>query len=163
MDYNTYINNGLTNSPIDSKWWTAESKDDLAAKLFAVVKYLGSNQTLRTTNLITTTRLYGNLSLMGLNDLTYSKLASVTNASASRVPYNVGQSTVDTVTAKIAKNKPKPLFLTSGGDYKLQEKAENLTKFVEGVMYENDAYTLGTQIFRDAAIWGTGALFIYER
>jgi len=162
MDFNTYVSNGLTNSPINSKWWEVKG-DDLAARLFAVVKYLGSNQTLRTTNLITTTRLYGNLSLMGLNGLTYSKLASVTNASASRITYNVCQSATDTVTAKIAKNKPKPLFLTSGGDYKLQRRAENLTKFVEGVFYENDIYALATHIFRDACVWGTGAAFVYEK
>jgi hypothetical protein len=164
MDYQTFISNGeLSTSPVNGKWWLADTKKDVAAALFGVVKYLGSNQTMRITNLITTTRLYGNLSLMGLNGLTYSKLASVTNASASRVTYNVCQATVDTVTAKIAKNKPKPLFLTSGGDYKLQMKAQNLTKFVEGVFYENDVYELATQIFRDAAIWGTGALFVYEK
>lgn len=161
MDYQSLQN--VSGTPVDPKWWKPKSKEDIPAALFGVVKYLGSNQTMRITNLITTTRLYGNLSLMGLNGLTYSKLASVTNASASRVTYNVCQATTDTVTAKIAKNKPKPLFLTSGGDYKLQNKAEKLTKFVEGVFYENDIYALGTQIFRDACIWGTGAVFVYEK
>lgn len=164
VDYRSFSTNGeLSTNPISTKWWLEKSASARAAGLFGVVKYLGSNQSLRITNLITTTRLYGNLSLMGLNGLTYSKLASVTNASASRVTYNVCQSTVDTVTAKIAKNKPKPLFLTSGGDYRLQSKAEKLTKFVEGVFYENDAHALGTQIFRDAAVWGTGALFLYPK
>ncbi len=164
MDYQSLqAPSSFSSTPIDAKWWLADDKKRLAEALFGVVKYLGTNQTMRITNLITTTRLYGNLSLMGLNGLTYSKLASVTNASASRITYNVCQATVDTVTAKIAKNKPKPLFLTSGGDYKLQMKAEKLTKFVEGVMYENDIYELATAIFRDAAIWGTGALFVYEK
>lgn len=164
MDYKSFTSNGeLGSNPISTKWWLETAPEKRAQGLFGVVKYLGSNQSLRITNLITTTRLYGNLSLMGLNGLTYSKLASVTNASASRVTYNVCQSTVDTVTAKIAKNKPKPLFLTSGGDWEAQERAKKLTKFVEGVMYENDVYTLGTQIFRDAAIWGTGALFVYPK
>jgi hypothetical protein len=164
IDYKSFTSNGeLSLSPLNKKWWEEEEMGDLAASIFGVVKYLQSNQTLRTTNLITTTRLYGNLSLMGLNGLTYSKLASVTNASASRITYNVCQSTVDAITSKIAKNKPKPLFLTSGGDYKLQRKAEKLTKFVDGIFYENDAHRLGTEIFRDASIWGTGCLYVFER
>jgi hypothetical protein len=86
IDYKSFTSNGeLSLSPLNKKWWEEEEMGDLAASIFGVVKYLQSNQTLRTTSLITTTRLYGNLSLMGLNGLTYSKLASVTNASASRI------------------------------------------------------------------------------
>ena len=47
---------------------------------------------------------------------------------------------------KMAKNRPKPLFLTSGGDYKLIRKAKKLTKFCDGIFYENEAYKLGPEI-----------------
>lgn len=160
IDYKSFSTNGeLFVSPLSKKWYEATGKE-AAQQLFGTVKYLQSNQSLRTTNLITSTRLYGNLSLMGLNGLTYSKLASVTNASASRLTYNVCQSAVDAVTSKIAKNKPRPLFLTSGGDYKLQRKAQKLSKFMEGIFYENHAHDMGNMVFRDACIWGTGALFV---
>ena len=98
---------------------------------------------------------------MGLNGLTYSKLASVSNTMTTRITYNVCQSVVDTAAAKIAKNKPKPLFLTSGADYKLQRKAQNLTKLVDGIFYENEAHKLGVRLFQDCEIWGTGILHAY--
>src|SRR5271166_238320 len=166
IDYSSFSTNtgnvpqNIT-SPQNKRWWE-ERGIDLSAALFGTVKYLQSNQSMRTTQLLSSTRLYGNLSLMGLNGLTYSKLASVTSQSASRITYNVCQAAVDTAQAKMAKNKPKPLFLTSGGDYRLQRRAQKLTKFVEGVFYENNAYVLGTEVFRDAEIWGTGALHVYS-
>lgn len=162
MDYTSFSNNGeISPRAIEKKWWMQDEVNRPAA-IFGIVKYLQNYQSLRTTQLLTSTRLYGGLSLMGLNGLTYSKLAAVTSASTSRLTYNVCQSAVDTAQAKMAKNKPKPLFLTSGGDYKLQRKAKKLTKFVEGVFYENKAYQLGAQVFKDAEVWGTGILHVYE-
>jgi len=165
IDYTSFTTNGEISpyaSTMNKKWWLLEG-EELAAAIFGTVKYLQNYQSLRTTQLITSTRLYGNLSLMGLNGLTYSKLASVTSQSGSRITYNVCQAAVDTAQAKMAKNKPKPLFLTSGGDYKLQRKAKKLTKFIEGIFYENDAYTLGAAIFRDAEVWGTGCVRVFDK
>lgn len=168
VDYTSFNSNGQLNSQAsptyDAKWYEIPDDQDeqLASATFGVVKYLQSNQSLRMTNLLTSTRLYGNMSLMGMNGLTYSKLASVTSSNSSRLTYNVVQSSIDTVTAKIAKNKPRPLFLTDGGDYKLQRRAQKLSKFVEGVFYENHAHDLGVEVFRDSAIWGTGAFFVYD-
>lgn len=162
MDYTSFSSNGeISPRAIEKKWWMQDEQERPGA-LFGVVKYLQNYQSLRTTQLLSSTRLYGGLSLMGLNGLTYSKLASVSNASSSRLTYNICQSCVDTAQAKMAKNKPKPLFLTSGGDYKLQRKAKKLTKFMEGVFYENKTYQLGAQVFKDAEIWGSGAIHVYE-
>jgi hypothetical protein len=108
-------------------------------------------------------RLYGNLSLMGLNGLTYSKIASVQSAVKDRISYNVVQSVIDTITAKIAKNKPKPYFLTSGGDYQTQRKAKKLNKFIEGIFHENKMYDLGTMTFRDGAVWGDGIVHVFDK
>jgi hypothetical protein len=109
------------------------------------------------------TRLYGNSNLMGLNGLSYSKIASVQNTLKDRISYNVVQSCIDTVTSKISKSKPKPLFLTQGGDYKIQRKAKKLDKFVDGIFYENHAYTLGTDAFRDACVFGDGIVHVFAQ
>src|SRR5277367_4119489 len=106
MDYTSFGNN--VNSPVPKKWWELHG-DELSQGVFAVLKYLQQYQTKRTTQLLISTRLYGNTSLMGLNGLTYSKLASVSNTMTTRITYNICQSVVDTAAAKIAKNKPKPL------------------------------------------------------
>lgn len=160
IDYTQFNQDGRVNAPIPRKWWELHGLE-LSQGLFSVVQYLRNNQSRRTTQLLISTRLYGNSPLMGLNGLTYSKLASVANTATTRITYNVCQAVVDTITSKIAKNKPKPLYLTSGGDYKLQRKGQKLTKFMEGVFYENKAHELGVQIFKDACIWGSGILHAY--
>lgn len=63
----------------------------------------------------------------------------------------------------MAKNKPKPMFLTSGGDYRIQRKAKKLDKFVEGVFYENGAYNLGPIIFRDGCVSGDGFVHVFAK
>jgi hypothetical protein len=80
----------------------------------------------------------------------------------NRVTLNVIKSCIDTAQSKIAKNKPKPTFLTSGGDYSQQKKAKKLDKFILGTFYANDLYHVGHQVFVDACIFGTGALKIFE-
>jgi hypothetical protein len=161
MDYKSFTTGTeLSPNAQPRKWWQ-EKGEDLSAAIWGTVKYLQANQSLRMTTMLTSTRLYGNMSLMGLNGLTYSKLASVTSASSSRITYNLVQSVIDTVCSKMSKNKPKPLFLTSGGDYKMQRKAQKLTKFLDGLFYENDAYALGMEVFRDACVWGTSFIHPY--
>lgn len=161
IDY-TSFNSNMATPVVPAKWWELKG-EELSSGVFAVLKYLQQYQGKRTTQLLISTRLYGNTALMGLNGLTYSKLASVSNTATTRITYNVCQATVDTVTSKIAKNKPKPLFLTSGGDYKLQHKAKKLTQFVDGVFYENHAHELGVNAFKKACIWGDGIVHAYVK
>lgn len=143
------------------RWWTLR-EDDLPAAITNVIMQLNQAQTQRLTQLDIGTRLYGNISIMGLNGLSYSRIVHRQSAIRDRLTYNVIQSAIDTVTAKIAKNRPKPLFLTSGADYRLQKKAKNLGKFVDGVFYENNAYHFGTETFRDSGIWGSGITHVFE-
>lgn len=100
---------------------------------------------------------------MGINGVSYGKNQSVGSAVKDRLTYNVCQSVVDTITSKISKNKPKPMFLTSGGDYKMQRKAKKLEKFIDGVFYENKAHALGPIIFRDGCVSGDGIVHVFAK
>ncbi len=165
LDYSKFTDGDSTGQPtvgtVDKRWWKL-NQAEMPAAISGIVNFLQQHQGVRMTQNLVSARLYGNLSLIGLNGITYSKVASVAPASKDRISYNVVQSCIDTVTAKIAKNKPKPLFLTSGGDYRVQRRAKKLDKFIDGVFYENHAYDLGTEIFRDAAVWGTGIIHVYQ-
>lgn len=55
------------------------------------------------------------------------------------------------------------MFLTSGGDYKMQRKAKKLEKFVDGVFYENSAHALGSIIFRDGCVSGDGFVHVFAK
>lgn len=168
VEYKNFVEKGKksTGSPvaegaITRRWWLARP-EDRAQSIINAVSYLIEYDTTRQTQYNTSTRLYGNVNLMGLNGLSYSKVQSTQGAIKDRVTFNVVQMAVDTITAKMAKNKPKPLFLTSGGDYKAQRKAKKLDKFIEGVFYENDAHALGVDIFRDACVAGDGMVHVFE-
>lgn len=76
--------------------------------------------------------------------------------------YNVTASVVDTGVAEIAaRQRPKPTFLTSGGDWRTKRKAKKLDKFVEAHLHlpqgrYQDVWELGEDVFRDAEVTGTG-------
>jgi len=156
------INKKITGS---KQWWKLPD-DQLPAIVDEVLGGIKNGQTRRIDQLVTSARLYGNLppTFYGVtmsSEGGYGGLANYQTAPKSRLTYNVVQSAIDTVTSKIAKNKPRPYFLTNYGDWKMQRKAEKLGRFVDGVFYQNDAYPLGRLIFRDAAVFGSAHTYVY--
>lgn len=143
------------------RWWLLP-KGEVAQAVIFVVTQLGQYDSRRQTQLQVSARLYGNLSLMGLNGLTLSKITSTQNAVKDRIAYNLVQSVTDTLVAKMAKNKPKPLYLTSGGDYKIQKRAKKLDDFTDGIFYENKAYEIGPLALRDGCWAGDGIVHVYD-
>jgi hypothetical protein len=61
----------------------------------------------------------------------------------------------------IARNRPKPTFQTDGADWSTKQRAKKLEKFVLGLYQKLDIYAQGVRVFRDATIFGTGALILY--
>ena len=142
-----------------NRWWTA-TKNDLYQELFAFVSALQSRQAYRTADNLKYAKLYGNYDLSGLDLVNYSRVETSYNT-VNRVTLNIIQSMIDTVVSKITKNKPKATFLTSGGDFSLQSKAQKLTKFVEGIFAYSEFYDKASLAFTDACIFGTGCLKVY--
>lgn len=161
IDYKSLTNGPQASDTNPGQAWWKLKKDELPAAIEALVSFLQTHQGQRQTQMIISSRLYGNQNVMGVNGLSYSRAASAVSQLKDRISYNVCQSTVDTVVSKMAKNKPRPYFLTSGGDYKIQRKAKKLGKFVDGCFYENEMQKLGVEVFRDACVWGTGVLHVY--
>jgi hypothetical protein len=145
------------------KWWLCEDPEDLVSAVTATVYHLQQRQVSRLTQHVISTRLYGNMAMPGLAGWGYSRVGSNASVLRERISYNVVQSAIDTITAKIAKNKPRPLFLTTGGDYRLQRMAKKLNQFIDGVFYENNAYALGVEAFRDGAVFGDGLIHVYTK
>ena len=147
---------------IDKQWWKVDEKDRAVA-VTAVITQISDDDKLRQTQNTISMRLYGNMNLSGVNGFGSSRYPSAPLPTKDRLTFNVIQSAGDAVTAKIAKNKPKPMFLTSGGSYQLQRKAKKLDKFVEGVFYENDIYHMGPKVMRDAYVLGDGFVQVLAR
>ena len=149
----TILNNGM-------HWWNS-SKQDAHKDIFAYIGYLDQNQSYRSADNLRFARLYGNYEMAGLDSYSYNRVETSYNVT-HRVTMNIVQSMIDTVVSKIGKNKPKPTFLTSGGDFTLQLKAKKLSKFVEGVFYGSEFYKHARMAFQDSCIFGTGCVKIME-
>lgn len=164
MDYTKFSETGKIQAQAtgnDSNAWWDMKGEELAGTVSGIVKFLDLHQS-RIGRDIELLRLYGNASIIGMNGLSTNQFASLKQNDRSRVTFNAIASAVDTVAAKISKTRPKPMFLTSGGDYQMQNRAKKLDKWVSGVFYENKAYDEGKKIFRDGAVWGDGFTYVYS-
>lgn len=143
-------------------WWKA-SDEEIAKQIQGTIKLISTHQSTRLEQLTSSTRLYGNSSAFNFIGPGLSRSASASgNSQSNRISFNVCSSVVDTLVSKIAKNKVIPTFITAGGVWGMQHKAEQLSKFTEGMFYGQDIHSKGVFAFRDAGVWGTGIVHIYE-
>lgn len=161
-----YNNAGPKTDDLKGKWWgveaTGKAKRDRAYHVFETVESIWDYQKYRETNNIRYARLYHNMEMVSLRAGMFARTASSGVNVANRVTLNVIKSCVDTVASKIAKNKPRPMFLTADGSWALQRKAKLLTKYLEGLFDFGGAYTEGKRSFVDSCVWGTGVMKIYS-
>lgn len=145
------------------RWWASKGAE--CAKLIqSTLKTLQDAQSPRIRQQVINQGLYGNRRLTAVQSA--ARLRLLTQQSTARqslISYNAVQSIVDTATSKIGETKPRPYFLTSGGNYKQQRKAKRLNKYIDGVFYETKTYQLTPRSFRDSAIDGDGLIFVEVR
>ena len=160
---------GAQNSSIGSTWWglskdlkTDDSRAQRCAAFIGECERVKNNSTEREQSNVRHARLYENVEI---NSLTTSDYATAVVRQAiigtGIMTLNVIAACVDTLAAKISKNKPRPEFLTSGASWKSQRKARKLDKWSRGFFYEVDLYEKAKQQFVDAQVFGTGFLHFY--
>jgi hypothetical protein len=143
-------------------YWYKSPEDELHSQVFQYVHYLNRNQSYKADQNLKYFRLYGNSDVLPFNSFSFYRAEPSSAPMSNRVTMNVVQSMIDTVVSKITKNKPRPMFLTDGGDWSLQRKAKKLTQFIEGQFYSTDFYAKSAVAFLHACIFGTGALKIFR-
>lgn len=75
---------------------------------------------------------------------------------------NIVRRQVDTFTAKISKNRPVPMGLTSAGNYSQQRRAKAISTFFEGILDQVGFWPTRTLRIRDGAIFGSGLALNYR-
>lgn len=143
------------------KWWKMKDDKELAESLFGVVKYLKEQQNWRQHQAALYARLYSNLPIWNYLGINLSKLNVQYRFPNERPTMNVIQSCIDALVSRMTQSKPKPMFLTEGGDYTRRTQSKQLNQFSEGEFYQLKAYAMGEQILRDALILGDGVDKIY--
>lgn len=69
----------------------------------------------------------------------------------------------DAVHSKIAQSHPRPIFLTTDGDWDLQNQAEYATMWMDGEFSRAEIDQLGEQCFDDALTFGSGICWVGEQ
>lgn len=150
---------GSDKSNPDRAWWKKEGTA-CASVIHDTVKILQDAQSYRLRQQVINARMYGARSSTTGSLARYAATISTTR---ERQSYNVVQENVDTLVARVGETKPRPYFLTNGGNYKQQRKAKKLNQFIEGAFYETKAFDIGLEAFRDGAIQGDGFVYCYGR
>lgn len=144
------------------KWWLARSQRDLCNQVLETAGYLKQNQQYRYRQAAIFARLYGNRPLFNFMGSNMGKDLGSNNLPIDRPTMNIVQSCTDTLVSRITQAKPRPMFLTDNANYKERNLAKQMNSFINGELYQTDAYELGALQLRDAAVLGTGILKVYE-
>jgi len=149
-------------SPESYNWWRARSKAELCQQVIETASFLKEQQQYRYRQAAIHARLYGNMPLATFAGASYNRLGQQNNLPVDRPTMNVVQSCIDTLVSRLAQAKPRPTFLTDGGEYKERNLAKQLNHFIAGELYQTKAASLAELILRDAAILGSGCIKVYE-
>lgn len=145
------------------QWWTAKDKREVADQLLSTANAIKEAQTYRYRTTALYARLYGNQSLFNFVGNNMMKMDQGTSGlPMDRPTFNLVQSCIDTLVAKIGQNKPNPVFLTEEGDYKERRLSKQLNHFIMGEFYQTKTYDKMVIALKDALVTGKGVLKVYE-
>jgi len=147
-----------------ARYWHKAEEGSVCNDLISTVDSIITEQEGRTTDNIRFASLYKAKKVKGFEpgDWFVSHINIETGEMFWPITYNVIKSATDTVVSKITMNKPKPRFLTEEGSEQQQQRARDLEKFVDGILYNTDAHARATDALRDACIYGIGILKVFE-
>jgi hypothetical protein len=145
-----------------STWWKSKGDSELLTGFLGSASYLKEKQQYRYRQANLFARMYSNMPLFGFIGTNLNKMSINTSLPQDRSTCNVVLSCVDTLHSRLTQSKPKPVFLTDGSDYKQRNLAKQLNTFINGEFYQTRAYELGETLLRDAEVFGSGCVKIYE-
>lgn len=140
----------------DNKNWWEQKKGEAHDAVFSLIENIKIKQSGKSEENLRHLRLYGNAEVLGLRVGEFSKQRSL-----QKLALNVIQMTVDTIVARLSKNKPKPMFITEDGDYTMKRQAKRLEQYCLGQFSALDLYEIGPMVLRDACVFGDGWLHWY--
>lgn len=136
-------------------WWSARTETDLLARATAAYQLVYEQDSGRRAMLRRHARMYSN------RPVDDNGVPQLSDAGGERIRLNVTKAAVDTVSAKITKNRPKPEPLTTNGNWSMQRRAMFLDQFLQAQFYISRVPEQATLAFKDCAALGTGILKPY--
>ncbi len=146
-------------SSTDLRWWRAEP-DDIHRSVKAKLTSIRSRQKPRREMYQAFAEAYGTMELDSMG-LTASR-DGVGSYMAPTLPRNVVRQGVETLIARIGRDKPLPQVYTSQGTYSDQRRAYRMSQALEGGFQNLKVYVETKRCLRDASLFGTGVLKVWE-
>jgi len=143
-------------------YWYESETNEICDHVVDIVHKLENDHVSRTDGNLDFMRMYGQKSYSQLGASGSMRSQAGLRRDPNVMRLNVAQSQVDTITSKIGRNKPRPLYLTREGDYMLRRKAKRLGDSMEGLFMELGLYDLMPRIFADACIMDLGVLKLFR-
>ena len=148
---------------VNFRWWTLD-ENEMAGAIAGTLLFIQRHQGSRMEQLVASTRLYGMTTAFNMMGTAFTRQSSInSNPNNQKISFNICESVVDTLESKMAKNKVIPTYVTNGGDWKLQKKAKQLTKFTQGLFYHEKVHKKAIHSWGDAAVWGDGFVQIFDK
>lgn len=139
------------------RWWT--EKSNIHSHVWAIASRLNDDANARRQDNARHAQLYTG---QARHSLSLSPSHQKPSHKNNRLTLNVIKSCIDTAAAKISQSRPRPSFLTSGGDFTLTKRAKQLTKYMDGLYDAEKVYQIGQSAFRDSLIFSTGIVKVYS-
>lgn len=138
-----------------TRWWV---EDEPAKAVFQSLTGLDTQNAWRRESLRSGYRFYGDVPIAGFQPGENTRV----DGNAPPLSYNVIRCITDTVHAETVQSRPRPMFLTAGGDWEMRERAKKLTKFQEGCFYGADGDEVTSAACSDAILFGDGVVKVFE-
>lgn len=137
----------------DGRWWAISDEKPAGEALWSTVEMLSSAHAGRHMNDALNYGLYKNQPPYWLGSNARDPWVSGSvEYGGRRVPLNLVKSVIDTASAMLAKNTASLRAFTSGGSWRDQRRARNLTKYVQGVFYLTDYHRHQQRAFKDGCL-----------
>lgn len=144
------------------KWWMAQNDAELLNQVLSTTEFLKRTNLNRIRQASVFSRLFSGKPLYNFL-ASNSTLDSSNQLPIGRPTANVIYSCTDTLCSRMSQEKPKPVFLTDGGNYKEQKMADTANAFIQGELFRTKAYAKGGILLKDACILGNGLFKVYPR
>ncbi len=146
---------------VNPRWW---EEDDPSGAVLEVSGKIERDQSMRRMRDLLHASLFANQPLDSLYQMGVMKTPAGwwdPLGLGHKLTWNIVQVIIETAAAKISKNRPRVMFLTSGGNYSMQRRAKGLSKFVDGIFDAGRIYEEGQRCFVDGCVFDAGIMKVY--
>lgn len=139
----------------DIQWWE-KGRQDRHLIVASILKEIQEQSSYRRQRNLHHLRLYSDRALTSAARKLATASTDDRGFKRPRLSLNVIRSCIDSATSTITRGRPAISYITSEGDFTLQQRAKARSKFVQAVFHQNQAYDIGQRVFKDACILDIG-------